>query len=368
MSLAVFVIAMLPWAKNRRKRTSFSGIALFLSGIAFLAAQISRDRVGWFYFLPVILLACFMMYLTRHGFVPNHQRRPVGMLGYILLGLTFLITPVLTVFSIILVEETRAVEVLLLITPAWLLFSGIILKIAGSEKKNLVSIKPLLFSGELSVLFSFPLFAFLAVAENSRGDKEMFYAIALGSSVIFSLCVLFRGLLGNWLCGLLFGKPEPKISMVDKENTGLPPLIATPVRKPAMFLSNYGGVVVMGGLAVLGLIGFVIGLFFDSLVDAYKASPVPVGIEPSFEGGWNGMLTAIWAPFALVLSPLSLWRYLCPLLGDPTHAQVLVWMGWPDPAGAGLAVPTGARPYHNGIHFCQTRRGCSNCPRGGGRD
>ena len=117
-------------------------------------------------------------------------------------------------------------------------------------------IKPLLFTGELSVLFSFPLFAFLAVAENSRGDKEMFYAIALGSSVIFSLCVLFRGLLGNWLCGLLFGKPEPKISMVDKENTGLPPLIAMPVRKPAMFLSNYGGLVVMGGFAVLGLIGF----------------------------------------------------------------------------------------------------------------
>ncbi len=187
MSLAVFVIAMLPWAKNRRKRTSFSGLALFLSGIAFLAAQISRDRVGWFYFLPVILLACFMMYLTRHGFVPNHQRRPVGMLGYILLGLTFLITPVLTIFSIYVVAETRADEVFLLITSAWLLFSGIILKIAGSEKKNLVSIKPLLFSGELSILFSFPLLFLLLEAESYW---RFFNAIAFGSSVIFSLCVL----------------------------------------------------------------------------------------------------------------------------------------------------------------------------------
>ena len=338
-------------------------------------------------------------------------------------------------------EETRADEVLLLITPAWLLFSGIILKIAGSWGKNLAPIKPLLFSGELSVLFSFPLFAFfLAIAENSRGEEYLFYIIAFVSSCLFSICVFFRGLLGNWLCGLLFGKPKtvppktPDISIheaagigsakavkqhlaagtnanvkdVDgetplhkaalmghkkitkllaaagadiniKNNNNETPLDraisfkrtkitkllreqkATPMRKPAMFISNYGGVVVMGGLAVLGLIGFVIGLFFDSLVDAYKASPVPVGIEPSFQGGWNGMLTAIWAPFALVLSSFRFWRYFCPLLGNPTHAQVLVWMGWLDPAGAGLAVPAGARPYYNGIHFCQTRPGCSSC-------
>jgi ankyrin repeat protein len=115
--------------------------------------------------------------------------------------------------------------------------------------------------------------------------------------------------------------------MVDKENTGLPPLIATPVRKPAMFLSNYGGVVVMGGLAVLGLIGFVIGLFFDSLVDAYKASPVPVGIEPSFQGGWNGMLTAIWAPFALVLSPLSVFGGIFVLCWAIQHTR-RYWYGW----------------------------------------
>jgi ankyrin repeat protein len=319
VSLALLIIGLLPWAKKRRARALIPGLVLFLSGLPFFVEIV---------LIPAVFGLCaIILFLSRYGPVAVDQRRPVGILGYILLGLTFLITPVLTVFSIILVEETRADEVLLLITPAWLLFSGIILKIAGSGKKNLAPIKPLLFSGELSVLFSFPLFAFLAVAENSRGDKEMFYAIALGSSVIFSLCVLFRGLLGNWLCGLLFGKPEPKISMVDKENTGLPPLIATPVRKPAMFLSNYGGVVVMGGLAVLGLFGFVIGLFFDSLVDAYKASPVPVGIEPSFEGGWNGMLTAIWAPFALVLSPLSLFGGIYVLCWAIQHTR-RYWYGW----------------------------------------
>jgi ankyrin repeat protein len=63
------------------------------------------------------------------------------------------------------------------------------------------------------------------------------------------------------------------------------------VREPAMFLSNYKGVVVMGGFAVLGLIGFLIGGFFAN---------------NSLQGGLTGMAGAIWAPFALVLSPLSL--------------------------------------------------------------
>ena len=90
----------------------------------------------------------------------------------------------------------------------------------------------------------------------------------------------------------------------------LPPQIATPVRNPAMFLSNYGGFAVMGGFAVLCLVGFVIGLFFDSLVEAYKSSPVPVAIEPSLQGGLTGMAIAIWTPFSLVLFPLSFFTLL----------------------------------------------------------
>ena len=315
LSLVLLIIGLLPWAKKRRPGALIPALVLFIAGIPFFDGM-------W---LPAIFGLCSIMLLrTRYGPVAVDQRRPVGILGYILLGLTFLITPVLTIFSIILVEETRADEVLLLITPAWLLFSGIILKIAGSGEKNLAPIKPLLFSGELSVLFSFPLFAFLAVAENSRGDKEMFYAIAFGSSVIFSLCVLFRGLLGNWLCGLLFGKPEPKISMVDKENTGLPPLIATPVRKPAMFLSNYGGLVVMGGFAVLGLIGFLIGGLFA---------------HNSLQGGLTGMAGAIWAPFALVLSPLSLIGGIFALCWAIQHTR-RYWYGW-----VGLIVLALASPF-----------------------
>ena len=316
VSLVLLIIGLLPWAKKRRARALIPGLVLFLSGLPFFVEIV---------LIPAVFGLCsIMLFLSRYGPVPVNERRPVGILGYILLGLTFLITPVLTIFSIILVEETRADEVLLLITPAWLLFSGIILKIAGSGEKNLAPIKPLLFSGELSVLFSFPLFAFLAVAENSRGDKEMFYAIAFGSSVIFSLCVLFRGLLGNWLCGLLFGKPKPKISMVDKENTGLPPLIATPVRKPPMFLSNYGGLVVMGGFAVLGLIGFLIGGFFAN---------------NSLEGGLMGMAGAIWAPFVLVLSPLSLFGGICVLSWAIQHTR-RYWYTW-----VGLIVLALASPF-----------------------
>ena len=119
----------------------------------------------------------------------------------------------------------------------------------------------------------------------------------------------------------------------------LPPQIATPVRKPAMFLSNYGGFAVMGGFAVLCLVGFVIGLFFDSLVEAYKSSPVPVAIEPSLQGGLTGMATAIWAPFALVLSPLSLFGGIFVLCWAIQHTR-RYWYGW-----VGLIVLALASPF-----------------------
>ena len=145
MSLSVFVIALLPWAKDRRKRTSVTGLALFFVGTLFLIADL--DRAGWLYFLPAIFLACSMLYLTRHGFVPNHQRQPVGMSGYILLGMTILLTMGLTIVFGALDDSSDVI--LLLSTPFWLLISGIFLKIKGSGKKHLAPIKPLHFTGEI---------------------------------------------------------------------------------------------------------------------------------------------------------------------------------------------------------------------------
>ena len=106
----------------------------------------------------------------------------------------------------------------------------------------------------------------------------------------------------------------------------LPPLIAKPLRKRAMFRSNYGGFEVLGGLAVLGLVGFVIGLFFDSLVDAYKSSPVPVAIEPSLQGGLMGMMIAIWAPFSFVLSFSSFGGIA--VLGWVIYQTRRYWYAW----------------------------------------
>jgi len=104
----------------------------------------------------------------------------------------------------------------------------------------------------------------------------------------------------------------------------LPPQIATPVRKPAMFLSNYGGLVVMGGFAVLGLIGFLIGGFF-----AYN----------SLQGGLTGMAGAIWAPFALVLSPLSFFCGIIVLWRAIQHTRKY-WHAW-----VGLIVLALASPF-----------------------
>ena len=108
----------------------------------------------------------------------------------------------------------------------------------------------------------------------------------------------------------------------------LPPLIATPVRKPAMFLSNYGGFAVLGGFALLGLIGFVIG----SLVGASISGA-------SLQGGLMGMATAIWAPFALVLSPLSFFGGIFVLCWAIQHTR-RYWCAW-----VGLIVLALASPF-----------------------
>ena len=166
LSLVLLTIGLLPWAKKRRAGALIPSLVLFVAGIPFFDGM-------W---LPAVFGLCSIMLLrTRYGPVSANQRRPVGILGYILLSLTFFLTPLLTHIA----DQGAPDEMLFLFAPAWLLFSGISLKIAGSEKKHLAPIKPLLFTGELSVLFSFPLFAFLAIAENSRGDKEdLFYIIA----------------------------------------------------------------------------------------------------------------------------------------------------------------------------------------------
>jgi len=93
-----------------------------------------------------------------------------------------------------------------------------------------------------------------------------------------------------------------------------------------MFRSNYLGFKVLGRFALLGLIGFVIGLFFDSLVDAYKSSPVPVAIEPSLQGGLMGMMIAIWAPFSFVLS-LSFFGGIA-VLGWVIYQTRRYWYAW----------------------------------------
>ena len=421
MSLVLLVIGLLPWAKQKRAQALVPALGLFMLGMPFLVGYLLKWE--WtFLFLPVGFLLYFtMIILTRYGPVPANQRRSVGTLGYILLGLTLFNTPTLIGLSMNMHIEWDPNHILLL-APGWLFFSGIIMKISGRPKNGLTPIKPLLFSGELSIILSLPLFGAIVGSENfiSNENEDVLYYIVIGLTVTFCLCVLLRGLLGNWLCNLLFGKPEttaaktPDISIhvaagigsvkvvkqhlsagtnvnakdvggetplhkaalmgykkitellisagadanakdlsnetpldravrfkrteitkllheheakpstVNKENTGLPPLLGSPVRKPAMFLSNYGGLVVMGGFAVLGLIGFLIGGFFD-----YN----------SLQGGLTGMAGAIWAPFALVLSPLSLFGGIFVLCWAIQHTR-RYWYGW-----VGLIVLALASPF-----------------------
>ena len=98
----------------------------------------------------------------------------------------------------------------------------------------------------------------------------------------------------------------------------MPPLIAKPIRKPAMFRSNYGGFEVLGGFVLLGLIGFLIGSFWGPLVGA--------DIEPSLQGGFMGMMIAIWAPFSFVLSFSSFGGIV--VLGWVIYQTRRYWYAW----------------------------------------
>ena len=96
LSLPVFLIAALPWANGKRLRALFSASGLLLIAGAFLVLYFNRVRLDWHSLLPVLLLASVMLFLTRPGPIPNDLRRPVGLFGQFILGVTVLLTIGLT--------------------------------------------------------------------------------------------------------------------------------------------------------------------------------------------------------------------------------------------------------------------------------
>ena len=256
LSLPVFLIAALPWANGKRLRTLFSASGLLLIAGAFLVLYFNRVRLDWHSLLPVLLLAGVMLFLTRPGPIPNDLRRPVGLFGQFILGVTVLLTIGLTL--LIGLDRGRPDGLLVFLLFASQMIFGSLLICLGFGRKQRPLIKPLVSSGEAAIFFSF-----LLLAANTSGysDRGMYYSITIGAAILFSLNVILRGMLGNWIRDLISGKPNPAASSV------IPPVLGkTPPPSPqGVFIPNNIGFLALGGLAMLGVIGFFVGLLVSAM-------------------------------------------------------------------------------------------------------
>ena len=295
LSFPIFVISVLPWAKNSRKKTFFCGLALLILSTYFLLIDGVRYRIEWFYFLPVISFACFMIYKIRQFAVLKQQDHVLKGTRYRLFIVALFTTPFLTLFSIFLVEDLR-VEEMILMPPAWFLIIGIIFKLLGGEKKILV------FTGELSIVLFFPIFIMLGMGSSSSGPKQgAFYFAALIASLLFFLCPLIVSI-------------KSRITEGNHQNLTLPPLVADSYRKPSMptmWAENHGGRVLLIGFLALGVIGFVLGVFAPNGF---------LGIDTGgLHGGLMGLISAILFPISVILFPVILFFIGCYIAVSYTH-------------------------------------------------
>ena len=281
LSFPLFVISVLPWAKNRRKKTFFLGLALSILSTYFLFIDGVRYRMEWFYFLPVIALSCFVIFVS----VPNQQSRPLRGFGYGFFAFALLIAPILTVVTIGFVENRIlgiAFPEMILLAPIWFLILGFILKFLGIGKNNLRPNKLLTYAGECSIVLSFPMLMFIAME---------WYGIAIILSFLFALCfVCINGL-------------KARLIKIADENSPLPPLVAGTYRKPAkpiMCAENHGGSVLIVAFLALGLIGFILGAFVSTPNDYMEPD---IG---GLRGGLIGMMSAIMFPVSVILFPVIL--------------------------------------------------------------
>ena len=115
LGFPLFVISVLPWAKNCRKKTFFLGLALSILSTYFLFIDGVRYRMEWFYFLPVIALSCFVIFVS----VPNQKSSPLKGFGHGFFAFALLITPILTWATITLAEN--GMREMILLAPVWFL-------------------------------------------------------------------------------------------------------------------------------------------------------------------------------------------------------------------------------------------------------
>ena len=299
LSLPIFIISVLPWAKNQRKQTFFFGFFLLILSTYFQFIDSVSYRIEWFVFLPVIFMACFVIYKTSPGLGLSQQNRSHSGVGFRLFVFALLTTPVLTVLSVFLVENLRA-EIMIFMPSAWFLIIGIIFKLLGQR------IKLYVLTGELSIVLFFPILIMFGLGVSASEPKqEIFYGAAMITSFLFFLCPLILNLM------------KSRISEINNENAPLHPQILTSNNKPKkteIFYLNNAGVVIIGVFAALGLVGFIVG----TLVSA----------NSNHAGGFIGMLIAMLIPFSFFATPLLLFCMGTWLVADTFVRTRRYWHLW----------------------------------------
>ena len=335
-SLPMFALAVSPWSENRRVPVFIAGVVMFISGLPFLLATLLEARVDWYFFTVVLIAACVMLFVSRHGRVPSELRPPLGWLGRGLLLLTIVFSPILTIFGMYM-EEEQDVKSALWLAPFWLFFTGIAFKVISRKGLGLAPVKPLLFAGELSILLSIPLgFMLLIGGEEYGRDKDFSYGAAFCCAGVFSVLVFLRATIGSWLADKLLPKVKaPPPAAV--EASGPPPLL---VSKSEFSFANNTGFYALGGFALLGCLGLVAGIFVSGMAD-----------EPSSFLLLTVSLTTFTAPF-WVINALSFFIGL-GILGRMIYRTPRYWYYW-----LSLVVILAVSPFFVPLgHWLTTDRG-----------
>jgi len=335
LSLPLFALAVSPWSENRRVPVLIAGVVMFISGLPFLLATLLEARVDWYFFTVVLIAACVMLFVSRHGRVPNELRHPMGWLGRGLLLLTIVFSPTLTIFGMYM-EEEQDVESALWLAPCWLFFTGIAFKVISRKGLGVAPVKPLLFAGEFSILLSIPLGFMLHVGGEEYGrDKDFYYGASFCCAGVFSVLVFLRATIGSWLADKLLPKvkaPPPAAAEAPE-----PPLL---VSKSEFSFANNTGFYVLGGFALLGCLGLVAGIFVSGMAD-----------EPSSFLMLTVSLTTFTAPF-LLINALSFFIGL-GILGRMVYRTPRYWYYW-----LSLVVILAVSPFFVPLgHWLTTDRG-----------
>ena len=152
------------------------------------------------FLVATISLNLLAMFLLRHGWIEDEDRRPVSWFGNLVLVLNLLVPFALYVLTLDLTNEGNRDEEYLLLVPGWLLVAGLALAILGRGMGGLQPIKPLAGCGEVSILIAALMLSVMtAVKESWSEERGVYISIGFGFLGFLALHNVLRGFVFQWV-------------------------------------------------------------------------------------------------------------------------------------------------------------------------